>query len=175
MSRISLAFKSFFGILFGSGLPDVVAKAFGYVKPSEVKPAPAPKPVPEVRASDGAVQVLAILQRDARLIDFLMEDISGYEDEQIGAAVRTMHEQSRAALSRYVTLRPVVDAVEGTPTRIESRDPAMVKLLGNVPPDGKANQGILRHKGWKVEKIDLPKLTANQNMTVLAPAEIEIE
>jgi hypothetical protein len=59
LSRISLAFKSFFGILFGSGLPDVVAKAFGYVKPSEVKPAPAPKPVPEVRASDGAVQVLA--------------------------------------------------------------------------------------------------------------------
>jgi hypothetical protein len=173
LSRISLAFKSFFGILFGSGLPDVVAKAFGYVKPSEVKPAP--KPVPEVRASDGALQVLSILQRDARLIDFLMEDISGYDDDQIGAAVRTMHEQSRAALTRYLTLRPVVDAVEGTPTRIESRDPAMVKLLGNVPPDGKANQGILRHKGWKVEKIDLPKLNANQNMTVLAPAEIEIE
>ena len=173
MSRISLAFKSFFSILFGNELPDAVAKAFGYVKQTAVKPAP--KPAPEVRTSDGALQVLSILQRDARLIDFLMEDISGYSDDQIGAAVRTMHEQSRAALSRYLTLRPVVDGVEGTPTRIESRDPGMVKLLGNVPPDGKASQGILRHRGWKVEKVDLPKLNPNQNMTVLAPAEIEIE
>jgi hypothetical protein len=173
LSRISLAFKSFFGILFGSGLPDPVARAYGYIKPSEVKPPP--KPAPEIRASDGALQVLSILQRDARLIDFLMEDITGYSDDQIGAAVRSMHEQSRASLSRYLTLRPVVDAVEGTQTRIESRDPAMVKLLGNVPPDGKASQGILRHKGWKVEKVDLPKINPNQNMTVLAPAEIEIE
>jgi hypothetical protein len=69
----------------------------------------------------------------------------------------------------------VVDAVEGTPTRIESRDPNTVKLLGNVPADGKVSQGILRHRGWRVEKVDLPKLSPNQNMTVLAPAEIEIE
>jgi hypothetical protein len=175
LSRISLAFKSFFAILFGDGLPDQVAKAFGYVKASEVKAAPAPKPAPEVKASDGALQVLAILQRDARLIDFLMEDIAGYSDDQVGAAVRSLHEQSRAALSRYVTLRPVVDAVEGTPTRIESRDPNTVKLLGNVPADGKVSQGILRHKGWRVEKVDLPKLSPSQNVAVLAPAEIEIE
>ena len=175
MSRISLAFKSFFAILFGDGLPDQVAKAFGYVKASEVKAAPAPKPAPEVKTSDGALQVLAILQRDARLIDFLMEDIAGYSDDQVGAAVRSLHEQSRAALSRYVTLRPVVDAVEGTPTRIESRDPNTVKLLGNVPADGKVSQGILRHRGWRVEKVDLPKLSPNQNVAVLAPAEIEIE
>jgi hypothetical protein len=175
LSRISLAFKSFFGILFGDGLPEQVAKAFGFVKESQVKAAPPAKAVPEVRASDGALQVLSILQRDARLIDFLMEDIGAYSDEQVGAAVRSLHEQSRATLSRYVTLRPVIDAVEGTPTRIESRDPSTVKLLGNVPADGKASQGILRHRGWRVEKVDLPKLNPNQNVSVLAPAEIEIE
>ena len=175
MSRISLAFKSFFAILFGHGLPEQVAQAFGYTRKSEAKATPAAKPVPEVRASDGALQVLSILQRDARLIDFLMEDIGGYSDDQVGAAVRTLHEQSRTTLSRYVTLRPVIDGVEGTATRVESRDPNTVKLLGNVPADGKVSQGILRHRGWRVENVDLPKLSPNQNMMVLAPAEIEIE
>lgn len=175
MSRISSAFRSFFAILFGKGLPEDVAREYGFVKPSEVKAASAAKPQPEVRTSDGALQILGILQRDSRLIDFLMEDISGYTDDQVGAAVRSLHEQCRSALARYVTLRPVVDGVEHTPTRIENRDPASVKLLGNVPADGNASQGVLRHKGWRVEKVDLPRIAPGQNVTVLAPAEIEIE
>jgi len=117
LSRISLAFKSFFAILFGDGLPEQVAKAFGYVRESQVKAATPAKPAPEIRASDGALQVLSILQRDARLIDFLMEDIGAYSDEQVGAAVRSLHEQSRTVLSRYLTLRPVIDAVEARPRR----------------------------------------------------------
>jgi hypothetical protein len=174
LSRISLAFKSFFAILFSDRLPEEVAKAFGFVKEAEVKPAAPPKPpAPEAQPSDGALQILGILQRDARLIDFLMEDIAAYSDEQVGSAVRSLHEQSRLSLQRYVSLIPVIDGVEGTSTRIQSRDPQTVKLLGNVPADGKASQGILRHKGWRVEKIELPKTTRNQ--TVLAPAEIEIE
>jgi hypothetical protein len=175
LSRISSAFSSFFGILFGDGLPDEVATEFGYEKKPEEKPAPAAKPVPEVRTSDGALQMLSILQRDARLIDFLMEDISGYSDDQVGAAVRSLHEQSRASLARYVTLTPVIDAVEGTRTRIEKNDPNSVKLIGNVPATGKASQGILRHKGWRVDKVDLPKIATSQDAKVLAPAEIEIE
>jgi hypothetical protein len=151
-----------------------VAEEFGFVKKSDEKPAPAVKLQPEVRTSDGALQMLAILQRDARLIDFLMEDISGYEDDQVGAAVRSLHEQSRATLDRYVTLRPVIDAVEGARTRIENTEPHAVKLIGNVPASGKASQGILRHKGWRVEKVDLPKVQAKE-VNVLAPAEIEIE
>ncbi len=173
MSRITLAFKSFFAILFSDYLPAEIASAFGYVKESEVKVAPPVKPVVEVRTSDGALQMLSILQRDARLIDFLMEDIGSYSDDQVGAAVRSLHEQSRAALLRYVTLAPVVDGVEGTATRIPSRDPNTIKLLGNVPADGKVSQGILRHKGWRVEKVELPR--AGQNAMLLAPAEIEIE
>jgi hypothetical protein len=175
LSRISSAFRSFFAILFGKGLPEDVAREFGFVKPSDVKPAAPKAAAPEVRLSDGALQILGILQRDSRLIDFLMEDVSGATDDQIGAAVRSLHEQSRTALLRYLTLKPVVDGVENTTTRIESRDPNSVKLLGNVPADGKASQGVLRHKGWRVEKIDLPKLSPGQNVTVLAPAEIEIE
>ena len=176
MSRISSAFRSFFAILFSDKLPEDIARSYGFVKTSEVKATPAPRPAaPEIKTTDGALQMLSILQRDARLIDFLMEDISAYADDQVGAAVRSLHEQSRAALNRYLALKPVVDGVEHTPTRIETRDPNAVKLLGNVPADGKATQGILRHKGWRVEKVDLPKIASGQNLTILAPAEIEIE
>ncbi len=176
MSRISLAFKAFFAILFGDGLPEEVAGAYGYVKEPVAKPAaPVAKPAPEIRASDGALQMLSILQRDARLIDFFMEDISGYSDDQVGAAVRNLHDQSRQTLERYVGLEPVIDGVEGAPTRIGSSDPGAVKLLGNVPADGKAAQGILRHKGWRVRKVDLPKLPTSQNVNILAPAEVEVE
>ena len=176
MSRISSAFRSFFAILFSDRLPEDIALSYGFIRASEAKAAPAPKPAaPVARTADGALQMLSILQRDARLIDFLMEDISAYGDDQVGAAVRSLHEQSRATLNRYIILKPVVDGVEHTPARIENRDPNAVKLLGNVPADGKATQGILRHKGWRVEKVDLPRIAPGQDVTILAPAEIEIE
>ena len=174
MSRIGSAFKSFFAILFKGELPEDVAREFGFVRKTvEVKPAAAP--VRQLQASDGAIQVLGILQRDGRLIDFLMEDISGADDDQIGAAVRSIHEQCRSSLQRYVRLAPVIDGVEGSFTKLETNDPAQVKLLGNVPASGKASGGVLRHKGWRAERVDLPALKPSQSTDVIAPAEIEIE
>jgi hypothetical protein len=176
LSRIALAFRSFFSILFTGRLSGDIAQALG-LGPSKVTqaPKPAPPPPPQARPSDGALQILGILQRDSRLIDFLMEDISAYSDEQVGAAVRNLHEQSRESLNRYLRLAPVIDAVEGTFTKLESNDPATVKLLGNVPASGKAPGGVLRHKGWRAEKIDLPPLPAGGGASILAPAEVEIE
>ena len=136
--------------------------------------APVQPAAPAVRASDGAVQILSILQRDSRLIDFLMEDIAPYSDDQVGAAVRDVHDQARQSLARYLTLQPVVDGVEGTFTRPPSTDPAVVKFIGNVPA-GTPSGGMLRHKGWRAAKIDLPSLPAKQDTSVIAPAEIEIE
>jgi hypothetical protein len=170
LNRISLAFRSFFAILFGGSLPADIAQAFGYSKVAPVRTAPAPKP--QAGPADGAVQILSILQRDARLIDFLMEDISGYSDDQVGAAVRDVQQQSRDALERYVRLQPVIDGVEGTFTKTEGMDPAAVKFIGNVPASGKATGGTLRHKGWKAEGVNLPALPPGN---VLAPAELEIE
>ena len=173
MSRIALAFRSFFAILFTGLLPGDIAQAFGF---TQVKsPTPAPKPSPQARPSDGALQILGLLQRDSRLIDFLMEDVSAYSDEQVGAAVRTLHDQCRDSLNRYLRLAPVIDAVEGSFTKLDTNDPATVKLLGNVPVSGKAPGGILRHKGWRAEKIDLPATAAGQSVAVIAPAEVEIE
>ncbi len=169
MNRISLAFRSFFSILFSGTLPSDVAKAFGYSKVVPIKQAPAPQTEP----ADGAVQILAILQRDARLIDFLMEDVSTFSDEQVGAAVRDVQEQSRQSLLRYLRLQPLIDGVEGTFTKTQGMDSTAVKFIGNVPASGKADGGTLRHKGWRAEGVNLPKLSGPGN--VLAPAEIEIE
>jgi Domain of unknown function (DUF2760) len=178
LSRIVLAFRSFFAVLFTGTLAPDLAQALGFGSPraQPAAPTPAAKPAPpQFRPSDGALQILGILQRDSRLIDFLMEDISAYSDDQVGAAVRTLHDQSRESLNRYLRLAPVIDAVEGSFTKIESNDPASVKLLGNVPVSGKAQGGLLRHKGWRAEKIDLPPLAPNQSASILAPAEVEVE
>ena len=173
MNRLILAFRSFFALLFSGALPDDIVTALGLSRRPAPKPASVPTPAAST-PSDGALQILAILQRDSRLIDFLMEDISSYDDEQVGAAVRSLHDSCRDALNRYVQLAPVIDGVEGTFTRLASIDPASVKLLGNVPPQPPPG-GLLRHKGWRCLKVDLPALQGKQNMQVIAPAEVEIE
>lgn len=179
MSRISLAFSSFFGLLFSGQLPDSVVAALGLSRRAAVKAGPAAAATAS-NTSDGALQLLSLLQRDARLLDFLMEDVSPYSDEQVGAAVRNIHESSRATLQRYLSLQPVIDGVEGAVTQLSAagalkNDPAAIKLLGNVPADGNVRTGILRHKGWRVERIELPAAPAKANLKILAPAEIEVE
>lgn len=172
MNRIVLAFRCFFNLLFGGELSPEVVKELGLAKP-QAAPKPA-APVAVVKASDGALQILGILQRDSRLVDFLMEDIGAYDDAQVGAAVRELHDQCRDAVGRYVKLEPVIDGVEGTFAKAPSADANIVKFVGNVPakpPSG----GTLRHKGWRAVKVDLPALGPKQDATIIAPAEIEIE
>ena len=174
MSRIVLAFQSFFSILFSGKLSANAIAELGLAKREAATPKPAPAPTPAARPSDGALQLLAILQRDSRLLDFLMEDIASYADDQIGAAVRELHDQCRDSLARYVSLQPVIDGVEGTFAKAPSSDPNVVKFVGNVPAKPPAG-GTLRHKGWKAAKIDLPPLGARQDAAIVAPAEIEVE
>jgi hypothetical protein len=192
LNRFVLAFRSFFDIQLHGQLSDAAMAALGLRQspaPAVPEPpaqstapaVPAPPAQPRVpppartsETSEGALQLLSILQRDARLIDFLMEDIAGYADDQVGAAVRELHDQCRAAVSRYVTLQPVIDGVEGAFTQAPSGDPNVVTFVGNVPAQPPSG-GILRHKGWRAASVDLPPLSDSQDATILAPAEIEIE
>jgi len=103
-----------------------------------------------------------------------MEDIASFADDQIGAAVRSLHDQARDSLARYLSLQPVIDGVEGAYTRPATADPAAVKFIGNVPAT-KPEGGTLRHKGWRCAKVDLPALNPKQDASIIAPAEIEIE
>lgn len=176
LSRLAAAFRSFFSLLFSGVLPEDIALEFGFVKAKPIPTSPPPEVV-KVNVSDGALQMLSILQRDSRLIDFLMEDIAGYEDDQIGAAVRTLHADSKATLARHLTLAPVIDGVEGTFQKLDASktpDPGRIKLIGNVPANGKVGGGTLRHRGWIVSSVQLPAL-GKQDVKVIAPAELEVE
>lgn len=173
-----MAFRAFFSILGGS-LPEDIATASGYSR-TPARRAAEPAKDPAVKTSDGALQLLGILQRDARLVDFLMEDIAPYSDEQVGSAVRNVHAQSRESLRKYVTLAPVIDGVEGTFTKPEAagavaRDPNAIKFIGNLPAQGKPQGGLLRHRGWRVDSVNLPALHTKQSVSILAPAELEVE
>src|SRR5580658_9911272 len=97
-----MAFRAFFALLFTGKLPDGMAAELGLVP----KPAPAPKapptpPAPVIKPADGALQLLGMLQRDARVLDFFMEDIAPYSDEQVAAASRDVHEHTRQVLIRH--------------------------------------------------------------------------
>jgi Domain of unknown function (DUF2760) len=121
------------------------------------------------------LRVLAVLQRDGRLVDFLEEDIDSYSDSQIGAAVRDIHRGCRKSLHDYLTIEPVLSAAEDASVTIpKDFDPAAIRLVGNVngsPPF----QGALKHHGWRVREVHLPLLpVARDDSSVLSPAEVEI-
>jgi hypothetical protein len=170
--RVNYAFRTFFSILDHSRIPDDVASGLG--APTVAVPTgPARPPAPPPDTPHRAVQMLALLQRDGRLVDFLMEDLSAYQDAQVGAAVRDVHAGCRQALTRYFTLEPVMDGEEGQPVTIQQdADAARVKVIGNVtgqPP----YRGTLRHRGWEASRIELPSVPAT-GRAIVAPAEVEI-
>jgi hypothetical protein len=119
--------------------------------------------------------LMSLLQREGRLIDFLTEDLSAYEDAQIGAAVRGIHENCKKVIEKTLSPKPVLDTPEGESVTVEAGfDPGAIKLIGNVsgePPF----KGILRHRGWKTKKEELPALSGTQDAGILAPAEVEIQ
>jgi hypothetical protein len=135
--------------------------------------APAPVEKPE-RSDAAALRLLATLQEEGRLIDFLQEDITAYGDEQIGAAVRGIHASCAKALRSCVTLEPVLPGTEGDNTTVPPGfDPTGIRLVGNVsgtPPF----RGVLRHPGWRARAVSLPA-RKGQDVMVIAPAEVEIE
>jgi hypothetical protein len=118
--------------------------------------------------------MLALLQRDGRLVDFFTEDIGEYDDAQVGAAVRDMHESCRGTLSQYLTLEPVIAEEEGRAITVEPGfDPGAIKLIGNVTGKLPA-RGVLRHHGWQVGDVRLPDPPPGAARAVIAPAEVEI-
>jgi hypothetical protein len=173
LNRIILAFRAFFALLFSGKLPEDLAAELGLgAKPA---PAPAAPAAPLIKPADGALQLLGMLQREARVLDFFMEDIGPFSDEQVGGAARDVHERTREVLIRHFAPAPVIDAVEGSVANPPDGNPALVKYVGNVPATGKPPAGLLRHRGWRATAVALPQLNSRSDLAVLAPAEIEVE
>jgi hypothetical protein len=176
--RFILALKCFFLVLFARRLPDEAAALLPVKEPPKLPPPEAeivpPKKEEKVDGSRGAVQLLALLQREGRLLDFLQEDIDSYADDQIGAAVRDIHRGCKKVLAEHAPLEPVLSGRENASVRVDPGfDPSRIRLVGNVvgePPF----TGTLRHHGWRTSKVSLPELTANTDPSVVAPAEVEL-
>jgi Domain of unknown function (DUF2760) len=178
--RLSYAFRCFISVLTNGEIPSEIAGEVYKEPAAHIPPqTPAAPPAPgiESRAAepvDRAVQMLALLQRDGRLVDFIAEDIAPYQDAQIGAAVRDVHESCRKVIERYLELEPVISSDEGQPVTVEAGfDPAAIKLIGNVtgkPP----LRGLLRHRGWRVTRVNMPPLPDGGGREIIAPAEVEI-
>lgn len=142
---------------------------------SATPPPPHGTPIPLRESTpDAALQLLALLQRDARLIDFAQENISDYADADIGAAARLIHEGCCKVLCDYFTITPVRPEPEGSQIRLDRGfDASATRLTGNVVGSAPF-MGILSHRGWRATEVRLPKLTAGHDTTVLAQAEVEL-
>ena len=118
--------------------------------------------------------ILSAFQREGQWVDFLNENLDLYEDEQIGAAVRNIQENCKKVLNSHFNLKPILGQNQGEEITLEEGfSPDTIKLVGNVqgsPPF----KGIIRHKGWKIQKVDIPDFSGEQNTGILAPAEVEI-
>ncbi|MBB5495863.1 DUF2760 domain-containing protein [Paraburkholderia sp. MM5384-R2] len=191
LGRISLAVGTFFSILGNGdfaaevlrlrngekiGAAPAAAPAATPTPAPAAAPQPKPQPAPVLKEAspDAALQLLGLLQRDARFIDFVEEDIKAYSDADIGAAARLVHEGCRATLREHFTIRPVRDEAEGSRVTLPAGfDASSVRLTGNVVGNAPFN-GSISHRGWRVEDVRLPKLADGHNATVIAPAEVEL-
>lgn len=174
-TRIALAFKAFFKILshapFASQVQGLLT---GGTVPTATVTTPAELPAPSAKPAVDPLQLLAILQREGRLVDFLMEDIQGLPDAQIGAAVREVHQKCRKALQDHVSLAAVVETPEEERMTVQAGyDPSAIRVVGNLgtqPP----YTGTVRHRGWRASDLKLQPLPSGQDPRIVAPAEIEV-
>jgi hypothetical protein len=156
--------------------PEPKAKPKSEPKPPAAPPAPAAPAFSVADVSrEGSLHVLAILQREARLLDFCEEELTGYTDAVIGAAARTVHTGVRKVLKSYFDLQPVRTEKEGEQVTVpEGFDARAVRLTGNVvgkPPF----KGALRHHGWRAADVKLPEPVRGDASRLLAPAEVELQ
>ena len=188
LTRLWFAYVVFFRVLFNgeyaADLHAPTAKALPAPEAAKVLPepvvvpekkaAPAPRAEPPPPSTDAALQLLALLQREGRFVDFLEEDVSSFADADIGAAARVVHAGCRKAIREHVKLEPVRTEEEGT--RLTLPDPldvGSVKLTGNVTGKGPFT-GTLRHRGWRAADITMPTAVAGHDAHILAQAEVEL-
>jgi len=174
LARIGLAFGAFFDVLRD---PQVAARLRAQrdgAMPAQSAAGPAAAPTLKHASPDAALQLLSLLQRDARLLDFVSENLADYNDAQVGAAARLVHEGCAKVLSEHFSIVPARDESEGNRIVLPAGfDAAATRLTGNVvgqPPFS----GTLRHRGWRVADVRLPQLAAGHDPRVLAQAEVEL-
>ena len=187
LSRIAIAIGSFFAILSNARLAsDITRLRGGEALAADVPPVP-PKEVRievlvekivetvvEKRVDASALQLLGLLQREARFVDFVQEDVVGYTDAEVGAAARVVHEGCRKVLGAHFSIAPVRNEPEGSRVTLAAGfDATAVRLTGNVVGQAPFT-GPVGHRGWRVTEARLPQLTDDKAAAILAQAEVEL-
>ncbi|HEU0201600.1 MAG TPA: DUF2760 domain-containing protein [Burkholderiaceae bacterium] len=177
MSRIALAIRTFFKTLSDAQFASRVERLLQGADTTHTQAAEAGQtPVRPLKAAapDAALQLLGMLQREARFVDFIQEDVTAYSDADIGAAARLVHDGCRKVLREHFTLQPVREEAEGSRIVLNAGfDAAAIRLTGNVvgaPPF----RGSVSHRGWRVTEVRLPKVAERHDASVIAPAEVEL-
>lgn len=123
---------------------------------------------------ESALQLLSLLQQDARLIDFIQEDLTGFSDSDIGAVGRIVHAGCRKVINEHFTLAAISDAAEQSKVTLnQGFNASEYRLTGNLTGEAPF-KGTLVHPGWKVSATKLPQLVEGHDLTVIAPAEVEL-
>ena len=129
---------------------------------------------PAPRAGGDALQLLSLLQTEARLVDFLMEEVAAAPDAQVGVAAKEIHKKARRVLTDHLTLTEILPGSDGDVVTVPTGfDPREVRVVGQVtgsPPF----TGNLQHPGWKVRELRLPAAAAGGDAMVIQPAEVEL-
>jgi len=145
----------------------VVADVDAAARAVEEVAATAPSP-------DVALRLLATLQEEARLVDFVREDIDGYDDADVGSAVRGIHAALRKALDERLTLEPILAGEDGDRVEVPAGfEPALIRVTGKLG-GGPPYVGVLRHGGWRARDVRLPAPSPGSDATILLPAEVEV-
>jgi len=146
-------------------------------KPQAEPARAAPPALAAARADAEIVSFLAIFQERGRLIDFLMDDITTYDDAQVGAAARVVHQGCKAALQEHFRIRPIREESEGSSVTIPAGYAAdEYRLIGKISGPGPFS-GTLLHHGWKIDSVNLPRLVRGdpERLPTIAPAEVELK
>lgn len=169
MGRLGLAFR----ILFSG---QTAKKVMASLSDSTDKlPAPKPAPEPPKPKRNEAITLLSALQRDARFVDFIQESIDGYNDAQVGAAVREIHRGCQDVLKRMFSPTPIVDQEEGSSVQVDNAASGKFRLTGNVSQSSGSASGELMHHGWQTMKCDVPAWSGGDDaLSVINPAEIQV-
>jgi hypothetical protein len=149
----------------------------GAPKPSAAAPIRAPG-AEQADLEAQVVQFLARLQEKGRLVDFVMDDVTSYSNEQVGAAARVVHQGCREVLRSLFDIQPVYPGEEQETANLSGDyDASAYRLVGNIP-EHPPYTGTVLHRGWKAVRITLPRLSDDAKVSgareVIAPAEIEI-
>jgi hypothetical protein len=148
------------------------------------EPRAEPAPSPQVAAAreeaaqaGGALVLLSQLQEKGRLLDFLMEDITTYQDAQVAAASRVVHQGCSAVMREYFDIAPLHGGKEGDRVTADTAtDPSRYRLSGKLAGNG-PYQGVVVHRGWRTGKLALPRYTRAidpAQPATITPIEVEV-